>query len=156
MVFKQSQLTTGDFLERGAAVSAGELGVLDEPRAGGLGAVTYGDLAARVRALAAGLDALGLEAGDRVAVVSQNSARLLELFYAVPASGRVIVPINFRLSVQEVAYIVEHSGARALLLDPELDAPLAAVACERRLVLGAESDAALLRPGPEPRGAPSG
>src|SRR4051794_13685813 len=156
MVFKHLQLTTADFLERGAAVYAGEAGVLDEPRAGGLGAVSYGELAAGVRALSAGLDAAGLAPGDRVAVVSQNSARLLELFYAVPASGRVIVPVNFRLSAQEVAYIVEHSGARMLLLDPELDAPLAGVDCEHRIVLGAESDARLLRPGIEPRGEPAG
>src|SRR3954454_3762357 len=154
MVFKQSQLTTVDFLERGAAIYAGEPGVLDEP--GGLGPLSYGELTGRVRALAAGLDAASLAPGDRVAVVSQNSARLLELFYAVPASGRVIVPVNFRLSAQEVAYIVEHSGARMLLLDPELDAPLAGVACEHRLVLGAESDARLLRPGIEPRGEPAG
>src|SRR3954452_20214772 len=154
MVFKQSQLTTADFLERGAAVYAGEPGVLDEP--GGLGALSYGELAGRVRAIAAGLDAAGLASGDRIAVVSQNSARLLELFHAVPGSGRVLVPINFRLSAQEVGYIVEHSGARLLLLDPELDAPLADVACERRLLLGAESDAALLRPGAVPRGEPAG
>src|SRR3954470_10800168 len=142
MVFKQSQLTTADFLERGAAIYAGEPGVLDEP--GGLGTLSYGELAGRVRALAAGLDAAGLEPGDRVAVVSQNSARLLELFHAVTAGGRVIVPVHFRLSAQEVAYVVEHSGARLLLVDEELDAPLREVACERRLVLGAESDAALL------------
>src|SRR4051812_25054799 len=156
MGFKQTQLTTADFLERGAAGYAREPGLPDEPRPDGLGALSYGELAGRVRALSAGLDAAGLAPGDRVAVVSHNSARMLELFHAVPASGRVIVPVNFRLSAQEVGYIVEHSGARLLLLDPELDAPLAGVACEQRLVLGAESDAALLRPGPEPRGAPSG
>src|SRR4051812_17299050 len=106
MAYKQIQLTTADFLERGSALYGRELGVLDEPRADGLGAVTYGDLAGRVRALAAGLDAAGLAPGDRVAVVSQNSARMLELFHAVTGSGRVIVPVNFRLSPQEVAYIV--------------------------------------------------
>src|SRR4051812_30038747 len=156
MGFKQTQLTTADFLERGAAGYAREPGLPDEPRPDGLGALSYGELAGRVRALSAGLDAAGLAPGDRVAVVSHNSARMLELFHAVPASGRVIVPVNFRLSAQEVGYIVEHSGARLLLLDPELDAPLAGVACERRLVLGAESDAALLRPGAVPRGEPAG
>src|SRR3954467_5486196 len=156
MGFKQTKLTTADFPERGAAVYAGEPGVLDEPRPDGLGALSYGELAGRVRALSAGLDAAGLAPGDRVAVVRHNGARMLELFPAVPASGRVIVPVNFRLSAQEVGYIVEHSGARLLLLDPELDAPLAGIGCEHRLVLGAESDAALLRPGIEAHGEPAG
>src|SRR4051812_2879904 len=115
---RPAQLTTADFLARGAALYGAELGVLDEPRAEGLGAVSYGEHAARVRALAAGPDAAGLVPGDRVAVVSLNSARVLELFHAATANGRVLVPVNFRLSVQEVQYIVEHSGARLLLVDP--------------------------------------
>ena len=150
MTFKESQLTTDDFLARGAAVYGGETGVLDEPRADGLGALTYGELAARVTRLGAGLAAAGLQRGDRVAVVSQNSARLLELFYAVTASGRVIVPVNFRLSAPEIAYIVEHSEARLLLYDPELE-PLVRDVPGRKLALGERSDAALLAPGdPEP------
>ena len=73
----------------------------------------------RCRALAAGLDELGVGVGDRVAAVSHNSARLLELLYGVPSCGRVLVPINFRLQPAEVDYIVEHSGATVLLIDPE-------------------------------------
>ena len=143
MTFKETQLTTGDFLARGAAVYGDEAGVLDEPRADGLGALTYGRLADRVRRLGAGLAAAGLQRGDRVAVLSQNSARALELFYAVTASGRVIVPVNFRLSAQEIAYIVEHSGARLLLYDPELE-PLVRALPGRKLALGERSDDALL------------
>ncbi|HWG93784.1 MAG TPA: AMP-binding protein [Mycobacteriales bacterium] len=146
--------TTADFLDRAAAVYPRRTGVVDEPgdaQDGGLGSVTYAQLAERAAALAAGLDELGLERGDRVAVVSHNSARLLELFFATTTWGRVLVPVNFRLSRDEVAYIVEHSGARVLLLDPELDAALADVPCEHRLLLGKESDEALLRLGVEPR-----
>jgi fatty-acyl-CoA synthase len=146
--------TTADFLDRAASVYPRRTGVVDEPgdaQDGGLGSVTYAQLAERAAALATGLDELGLERGDRVAVVSQNSARLLELFFASTTWGRVLVPVNFRLSRDEVAYIVEHSGARVLLVDPELDAALVDVACEHRLVLGRESDEALLRLGVEPR-----
>jgi acyl-CoA synthetase (AMP-forming)/AMP-acid ligase II len=143
MTFKESQLTTADFLARGAAVYGDEPGVVDEPSSGGLGTLTYGELAARVRRIGAGLAAAGLQRGERVAVVSQNSARLLELFYAVTASGRAIVPINFRLSAEEIAYIVEHSGARLLLYDPELE-PLVRAIPGRKLALGEHSDAALL------------
>ncbi|MGN6242079.1 MAG: AMP-binding protein [Motilibacteraceae bacterium] len=146
--------STADFLDRAAAVYPLRTGVVDEPgdfQDGGLGTVTYGDLAQRAASIAAGLDALGIGRGERVAVVSQNSARLLELFFGVTAWGRVLVPVNFRLSSDEVAYIVQHSGARVLLVDPEVDAALAGITAEHRYVLGKESDAALLAaPGVEP------
>ena len=81
-----------------------------------------GDLARRQ---AAKLDALGVGVGERVAVVSHNSARLLTSFFGVAGSGRVLVPVNFRLRPDEVRYIVGHSGARVLCVDPELDEALA-------------------------------
>ena len=56
-----------------------------------------------------------------MAIVSQNSARLLTSFFGVSGSGRILVPVNFRLAPPEVEYIVEHCGARVLLVDPELD-----------------------------------
>ena len=59
-----------------------------------------------------------------MAIVSQNSARLLTAFWGVSAYGRVLVPVNFRLTAHEVQYIVEHSGASVLLVDPELDGAL--------------------------------
>jgi acyl-CoA synthetase (AMP-forming)/AMP-acid ligase II len=127
--------------------------VVDEPgpaQDGGLGSLTYGSFAERARGLAAGLDALEIAHGERVAIVSHNSARLLESFFGVTSWGRVLVPINFRLSRDEVAYIVEHSGARVLLVDPELDKVLADVIAEHRFVLGRSTDDALLRPGVAP------
>jgi len=145
--------TTADFLDRARQVYPQRSGVVDEPgkhQDGGLGTLSYAQLAARAAGIAAGLDVLGLARGDRVAVVSHNSARLLELFFGVTAWGRVLVPVNFRLSRDEVAYIVEHSGARVLLVDPELDDALADVPAEHRLVLGTGSDAALVRTGSAP------
>jgi fatty-acyl-CoA synthase len=139
-------LTTRDFLDRAEAVYGERTAVTDEPgRPDSLGEVTYARLASRARAIAAGLADLDIPEGGRVAVVSQNSARLLELLYAVPASGRILVPINFRLHHHEVDYIVDHSRADVLLVDPELDADLATVSAKHRFVLGAESDAALVR-----------
>jgi fatty-acyl-CoA synthase len=144
-------LTVADFLDRAETVYADRVGVVDEPDcADGLGQVTYGELARRVRALQAGLDELGVDVGERVAVVSPNAARLLELFYAVPASGRVLVPINFRLRAEEVEYIVEHSGATVLLVDPTLDDDLGTVTAKHRMLLGEQSDEALLRFDREP------
>jgi acyl-CoA synthetase (AMP-forming)/AMP-acid ligase II len=145
-------LLTSDFLDRAATVFADRIGVIDEPDASdNLGDVTYGEVARRATALQAGLDELGVDAGERVAVVSQNSARLLELFYAVPSSGRVLVPVNFRLRAEEVEYIVDNSGATVLLVDPALEDDLAGVTAKHRFLLGRESDEALLRFDKEPR-----
>jgi acyl-CoA synthetase (AMP-forming)/AMP-acid ligase II len=140
-------LTIDDFLHRAETVYGDTLAVVDEPNqpAAPVPPTTYRELARRVRAWQSGLDALGVRPGERVAVVSQNSARLLELLYAVPASGRIAVPINFRLRAEEVRYIVEHSGASVLFVDPELDEPLRDVRARHRIVLGAESDALAMR-----------
>ena len=70
--------------------------------------------------MALALDELGVAHGERVAIVSPNSARFLTSFFGVSGYGRVLVPINFRLNAEEIAYIVEHSGASVLLYDPEL------------------------------------
>src|SRR5215217_6588104 len=114
-------LTTRDFLDRAELVYGDRVGIVDEPDqpASPLGELTYREVARRARAIAAGLDELGVGEGERVAVVSHNSARLLELLYAVPSFGRVLVPVNFRLSPAEFEYIVEHSGAGLLRADAE-------------------------------------
>lgn len=145
-------LTVLDFLRRAERVYGRRVGVIDEPHqpAPSLGELTYARVAELARAQAAGLDALGVGFGERVAIVSQNAARLLVSFFGVAGHGRVLVPINFRLSAHEIAYIVEHSGASLLLVDPELDAALADVRCARRMVLGTGCDAALLRAGVAP------
>jgi acyl-CoA synthetase (AMP-forming)/AMP-acid ligase II len=86
-----------------------------------------------------------------VAIVSHNSARMMTALLAVSGYGRIVVPINFRLNADEVRYIVEHSGASMLLVDPELDDALAEVHAPIRLVLGEETDRLLLRYDREPQ-----
>ncbi|WP_107772884.1 AMP-binding protein [Nocardioides sediminis] len=131
-----------DFIDRARTVYGERVGVVDEPHqpAPSLGDLTYAEVAALARRQAARLDQLGLEAGDRVAVVSHNSARLLTSFFGVAGSGRVLVPVNFRLRPDEVSYIVKHSGARVLYVDPELDEDLSGVTAEHRFVLGDDDD----------------
>ncbi len=148
----KTALTVNDFLRRAEQLYGQRIGVIDEPDqlAESWGSLTYSEIAIRSRAMAAGLDALGIHHGERVAMVTQNSARLLTAFYAVSGSGRVLVPINFRLVAEEVKYIIAHSGARILLIDPELDEAMRDVPCEMKFVIGAESDAALLRYGVDP------
>ncbi len=146
-------LIVADFLARGETAFAQSVAVVDESTqpAPSVGTSTYEQLGHRVRAWQAGLDALGVGEGERVAVVSHNSARLLELLHAVPASGRICVPVNFRLRADEVNYIVSHSGSSVLLVDPELDEPLKAVAARHRFVLGGETEEQVMRHEVEPR-----
>ena len=133
-------LTTRDFLDRAELVYGDRIGIVDEPAqpAPSLGEVSYRDVARRGRALQAGLDGLGVGERERIAIVSHNAGRLLELLLAVPSSGRVAVPINFRLSAEEVRYIVGHCGARVLLLDPEVESSLKGVEAEHRFGTGEE------------------
>jgi acyl-CoA synthetase (AMP-forming)/AMP-acid ligase II len=145
-------LTVNDFLRRAELVYPDRTAVVDEPDqpAESWGSITYREMARRARAMAAGLDELGLEVGERVAMVSHNSARLLTALFGVSGSGRILVPINFRLVAEEVKYIIAHSGARLLLVDPELAEALDSVECERKMIIGAESDAMLMKFDVEP------
>jgi len=145
-------LTVNDFLDRAALVYGDRLAIVDEPDqpAAAWPALTWRAVAQRARAQAATLDALAIGRGERVAVVSQNSARLLTSFFGVCGSGRILVPINFRLNADEVDYIVGHCGASMLLVDPELDDALRGVDAKHRYVIGASSDTELYRDGVEP------
>src|SRR4051794_26571252 len=145
-------LTTRDFLDRAELVYGDRVGIVDEPAqpAPSLGEVTYREVARRARAMQAALDGLGIGEGERVAVVSHNAGRLVEMLLGVPSSGRVLVPVNFRLAQEEVAYIVGHSGARVLFVDPELEASLKGIDVEHRFGTGEEYEQ-LLRYDVQPR-----
>jgi fatty-acyl-CoA synthase len=143
-------LTIGDFLERAALIhGADRVAVVDEPGvAGSLGAITYAEMHDRARGMALAFDAMGVGHGERVAIVSPNSARFLISYFGVSGFGRVLVPVNFRLNADEVAYIVEHSGATVLLIDPEIEGSLGGVSAKVRLLLDGEQDAELFDPAP--------
>jgi fatty-acyl-CoA synthase len=145
-------LTVNDFLDRAETVYGDRVGVVDEPDqpADSWGDLTYREVAERARAMAARLDALGIGFGERVAMVSHNSARLLTAMWGVSGFGRVLVPINFRLSRDEVAYIVEHCGARVLFVDPELADDLKGIDAERTCVIGTDDELMLLGTDPQP------
>ena len=140
-----------DFLHRALTVYADRVGIVDEPEqpAESLGDVSYARVAALAAAMAARHDRMGLEVGDRVAFVSHNSARLFTAFFGVCGYGRVLVPVNFRLSFDEVQYIVEHSGSRVVYIDPELKESLSGLEAEHVFVLGEDDD--LFLEGAEPR-----
>jgi acyl-CoA synthetase (AMP-forming)/AMP-acid ligase II len=144
-------LTVRDFLDRAEQVYPDRVAVVDEPDqpAPSLGEVSYRDFAALARAQAARLDQLGVPVGGRVAVISQNSARLLTSFFGVPGWGRILVPINFRLAPAEIQYIVGHSGAEVVYADPACKDTLDTLDVPHKFVLG-DDDALYLR-GVEPQ-----
>ncbi|MFF8789307.1 AMP-binding protein [Streptomyces sp. NPDC015125] len=149
----RTPMTIADFLDRAELGFGAGPGVVDEPHQPGplVPESTYGRFGERVRAWQAGFDALGVGEGERVAVVSHNSARLLELLFAVPMSGRICVPVNFRLKPDEVDYAVQQSGSSVLLIDPELEDTLAGVKTRHRFVLGEQTETELMRFGVAPR-----
>ncbi|HUE58920.1 MAG TPA: AMP-binding protein, partial [Acidimicrobiales bacterium] len=105
-------LVIGDFLRRAATVYPERTAVIDEPATpGSLGSITYAELDAQARGMAAALGEMGVGIGERVAIVSPNAARFMVSFFGVSGYGRVLVPINYRLGPDEISYIVEHSGA---------------------------------------------
>jgi len=81
--------------------------------------LSYEEFFSRCDAWSAALQALGVEQGDRVAYIAPNTHAQLESFYAVPQIGAVLVPINYRLTADDFAYLIEHSGARVVCADTD-------------------------------------
>jgi fatty-acyl-CoA synthase len=82
--------------------------------------VSYATFDERIRKAGGWLAARGIGCGDVVAVLMKNSAAFLELVFAASHIGAVFLPINYRLSADEVGYIVGNSGARLLIADEDL------------------------------------
>jgi acyl-CoA synthetase (AMP-forming)/AMP-acid ligase II len=139
----EQPLVISDFLDRAELVFPARIAIIDEPAqpAKPFGPeLSYAQLAERARGQAAFLDDLGVDVGARVAIVSHNSSRMLCSYFGVSGSGRVLVPINFRLADEEVAFIVEHSGSELVLLDPELEHLAASLGDVTTHVLGEDDD----------------
>jgi long-chain acyl-CoA synthetase len=106
------QLSLSQALERAERLNGPALAVVDGPRE-----ISWTVFAERVRRMAGALRGLGVGAGDRVAVLSNNSHRYLELYDAVPWAGGVLAPLNFRLAVPELVAILEDADADVLVVD---------------------------------------
>ena len=102
----ESPLTPLEFMRRARRLYGDREAVVD-----GAGRWTYSQFFDRCDRWSAALQALGVKQGDRVAYIAPNTHAQLESFYAVPQIGAVVVPINFRLSSQEISYLIRHSGA---------------------------------------------
>src|SRR3954468_20595983 len=108
--------------------------------------ISYADLNCRIGRVGGWLSTRGIGAGDVVAVLMENSTAFLELVFATSHIGAVLLPINFRLSADEVGYIVGNSGARILIADEDRAAVAAGSAPVVLLDEAAQSSATQLAP----------
>jgi acyl-CoA synthetase (AMP-forming)/AMP-acid ligase II len=79
--------------------------------------ITHGAYLARVERLAAGLARAGVEPGDRIVMLSQNNLEFVDLYGAAARLGAIVVPINWRLSAEEIAYVVADAGPKIVIAD---------------------------------------
>src|SRR5215216_2470451 len=109
-------VTAVDFLGRSAYMFPDKTAVVYGERR-----YTYREFEERVDLLASRLRDASFQKGDRVAFLCPNTPSMLEGTFAVPAAGLVLVAINTRLSAGEIEYIVEHSKAKMIFVDAELE-----------------------------------
>lgn len=114
--FTFAPLSPTAFLDRAEAAFAQRIAVVDGDKR-----FTYGEFGDRCRRVVSALAAEDIGSGDRVAALCVNSYVMLEIHHAVPARGAVLVPVNIRLSYEEMRHILTHSGATLLLATSEFD-----------------------------------
>src|ERR1041384_2720380 len=102
----ETPLSPLEFMRRARSLFAGKEAVVD-----GSLRLTYDQLFDRCDRWSVALQRLGVGQGDRVAYIAPNTHAHLEAYYAVPQIGAVLVPINYRLTADDFAYIIGHSGA---------------------------------------------
>ena len=105
-------LTPIRFLERAMDLYARKVGIISGDKQ-----FTYFEFGQRANQLATALEAEGIRPGDRVAYLSFNTHQLLEGYYGVVQARAIVMPLNVRLSPQELIAILNHSGARMLLFE---------------------------------------
>ena len=110
--FNYQSLTPTAFLRRAAYVFGDRIGVIDADTR-----FTYATFHERCRRMAGALRAMGVAAGDRVAVLAPNTHVLLAAHYAVPFAGAVLVALNTRITPADIAYILRHAGVSVLIYD---------------------------------------
>ncbi|MEZ5561249.1 MAG: AMP-binding protein [Pseudomonadales bacterium] len=83
---------------------------------------TFRQLADRCARLVGAMHSLGLQRGDRVAILAANCSQYIETYVGIPAGGLVVVPLNTRHAQPELEYALQDSGARVLITDRSADA----------------------------------
>jgi len=109
------QHAVGDLLRRTARRYPGKLAVVAGERR-----ITYAEFDAAVNRMAAALSARGLAKGDRLALLAHNSWQYAVTVFATARLGVVLVPVNFMLGADEIAFILRHSGASGMVVEDAL------------------------------------
>jgi fatty-acyl-CoA synthase len=133
----EAPLSPTFFLGRAAEAFADRTAIRDRGEV-----FTYREFAERSQRLSGGLMRLGIRQGDRVAALCTNSHVMLEAHFGVPSSGGVLVPLNTRLSVPELADLVRCSGARLIIVTEELAETASAISCATGVPVVGEADGA--------------
>jgi acyl-CoA synthetase (AMP-forming)/AMP-acid ligase II len=120
--------TIADAMATHARLTPAKLGARDSRRS--LSFAAWHERACR---LASGLLGLGLRKGDRVGVVAYNSLEWLEMYVGMARAGLVVVPVNFRLSGAEMAYILDNAEVSAVIAGPEFCGTLDAIRGELKV-----------------------
>lgn len=116
-------LSVLEFRDRAASFFGDKIGVVDGDRE-----YTYRTFAERTHRLANALVDLGIAPGDRVSFLTYNTHHLLEAYYGVLEAGAVLNPINIRLAPHEIAYILDHAGAKVVAFQHDFRPLIEAIA----------------------------
>lgn len=103
-----------------AALNHGQTEIVSRGADGIVRRSNWSEVASRVRRAANMLDRLGVKPGERVASLAWNNSNHIELYFAVPGSGRVLHTVNPRLFMDQLTYIIKHGGSRFLFVDRDL------------------------------------
>lgn len=104
-----------DFLDRAVKLYGDKTAVIDDERV-----FTYSELNERVNSLSHGLQELGVQKGDKIAILAPNTVEMLEGFYGIFQLGAIAVPLNIRLKPNDYLFILNHSESKVLFVDWEL------------------------------------
>ncbi len=135
LVAAASRHTIGDLLRRSALRHPQRLALVHDERRW-----SYSELDAAVNRCANALTGRGVAQGDRVAMFSHNSDAFVIAFFALAKLGAISVPINFMLNAAEVAYVLDHAGVSAVVVEDALVATM-----DQAIAAAAQGDNILLK-----------
>ena len=128
-----------DWIARHADTRPDKVALIDDRRDL---SITYGDLGDRVARLAAWYVSVGVERGDRVAFLSENTTDIFEALFACARAGAILVPLNWRLATPELQFIIEDSTPKVLIYEDQFSESVDQITVDVKLSLGDAFEAA--------------